>query len=457
MAKEKSYRSPEFLSGQRALRMSDLSPQEQKTAVSLVSDVSKKTRSGLKDIAAIPAKRSASGTTPTEHEYQKAAKAKDSLSDAVNKPFHMHEAVEERVRHITNAATTYRLPDEHIGGAEFYYNHRKQVDDIVAGSDTSISTALDAGSKLSVRTAPVAEKESLTALISAHKSGVVHFDAPLINALSNLRNKNGERVVSVPEKHWGKSVPFSEVHPKVAAELTNPAVRDIAKQHSTGVDLDGLAKTAIRGNISHAQSVMQGEASSPYTNPKQISYAAAHMVSEPGTSEHEEYRDRARKVGEALRNGAYQESFDFHNLRSSNEGALSNKASTPADLWERRVSYAQPGKAFTTSSDANYVTKKSRTTPSGKVQTVGLKDAKVTPIGIEHAVHQEAVHQTATHLQQKLGLDFTVPATLVQETTWAGARRAEGQDPQYSAALTPKTDTADKRLRSKEPSDGMLF
>jgi hypothetical protein len=456
MAKKpaKTYRSPEFTSGQRALRMSDMSPEEQKTALSMVSDVSKSTRSSLKAVAATPQKRIAAGQEPTAHELQKGKKAKESLSDAVNKPFTMDEAVNSRMEHITNAATKYRLPHEDIGGAEFYFHHRQQVDDLLKGTDTPVSVGLDAGSKLSVRTAPVAEKESLTALVQAHQSGSVHFSSELLNGLHNLKNSKGKRIAEVPAEHWGKTVEFSQVHPDVAAELTNPKVRELAKQHVSGVDLDGLAKTAIRGNIRHAQRVLQGSASSPYDNPKQISYAAAHEVSVPGSPEHEEYRDRTRKIGEALRTGGYQESFDFHGLRSSNEGALSNTASTPADLWERRVSYNQPGKAFTTSSDSNYVTSKTRTTPSGKKQAVGLGDAKVTPIGIEHAVHQEAVHQTAKKLQAHLGLDFTVPATLVQETNWAGSRRREGQDPGYSAGLRAHTENVGKQFK---PQQDRLF
>lgn len=454
----KSYRSPEFIAGERALRMSDLSPEEQRTAVALVSDESKRTRKNLRGIAGIPAKKVKEGKKPTAHELQKAAKAKDSLKDAVDKPFNLDDAVTARIGHIRAAATEYRLPNETIGGAEFYYEHRQHVDEMIRGTDTDLSTALDAGSKLSVRTAPNQEKESLNALIQAHQSGTVHFSAALSNRLNNLRNSEGERIVEVPAQHLGKTMPFSEVTPKVAAALTHPDVRELAKAHVTGVDLDGLAKTAIRGNIAAAHSVMQGNASDPYTNPKQISYASAHIISHPGTPEHMEYRDRARKIGEVLRTGGYQESFDFYGLRSSNEGSLSNEASTPSDLWERRISYDQPGAAFTTSSDANYVTKKTRVTSTGKTQKVGDRDARIKGIGIEHAVHQEAVHRAAKKLQADLGLDFTVPATLVQETDWAGSRRREGQDPQYSAQLPTHPANVGTQFRKlPAPQEDTLF
>lgn len=428
--------------------MSDLTPQEQKTAVSLISDQTKNIRKGFRKVVGIPKVRAAAGKAPSEHELQKAKKAKLALKDAVNKPFTMEGAVENRVKYIKNAAEM-TLPNEDLGGAGFYFRHRRDVEATIKGTDVSLPTALDAASKLSVRTSPAAEKASLKALIDAHKSGTVSFTPELISALHSVRDRGGNPIVSskMTMAHEGKTVPFSEVHPVVAARLTTPAIREIAKRHVQGVDLDGLAKTSITKNISGAHEVMQGTPSSPFTNPKQISYAAAHEVARPDTPEVEdEYMDRARKIGESLRNGMYQESFDFHNLRSSNEGALSNRASTPADLWEQRISYDQPGKAFTSASDAVGVPTKSRTLPSGKVQSVGYREKNITGIGIMHAVHQEAVHQTADKLQKDLNLDFTVPALLVQETDWAGGRRAEGQDPEYSAATASTAANVGKQF-----------
>lgn len=446
----KSYRSAEFLAGNRALRLSDLSPTEAKTAVSLVSDASKNTRKGMREVINRPVKKLATGGKPTEHEYQKANKAKEALPDAVNKPYSPTDAVEARITNMTRAATDHRLPGEDIGGAGFYFQHRREVEGIIKGTDTDLGTALDAGSKLSVRTKPDAEKESLHALIHAHQNGAVHFGPNLVSALHGLGNGK----VSVPAEHVGQTVPFGRIHPEIASALTNPAIRDVSKQHVTNVDLDSLAKTAITRNITAAHSVMQGNKSSPYDNPKQISYASAHAISHPNSPEELEYKDRTRKLGEILRTGGYQESFDFDNLRHSNEGVLSNEASTPADIWERRVGYGQKGKAFTTSSDSNYVSKKSRVTASGKKQTVGDRDTMVTPIGIEHAVHQDAVHQAAKEVQHRFGLDFTVPATLVQETNWAGARRSEGQDSDYNSAkaeLEAHTANVGKQFRPKAP------
>ena len=434
--KQKLPRSEEFLAGKQALRMSDLTPQEQKVAVSLISDQTKGIRKGFRKVAGIPKIRTMAGKLPNAHELQKAKKAKLALSDAVNKPFTMEGAVESRVKYITNAANM-TSPGEDLGGAGFYFEHRRDVEATIEGTGVPLLTALDAASKLSVRTSPKAEKASLKALIDAHRFGTVSFTPELTAALHSVRDRGGEQTVSpkMTAEHEGKTVPFADIHPVVAARLTTPSIRNIAKRHVQGVDLDGLAKTAITKNISGAHEVMQGTPSSAFTNPKQISYAAAHEVARPDTPEiEEEYMDRARKIGESLRTGMYQESFDFHNLRSSNEGALSNRASTPADLWEQRISYDQPGKAFTSASDAVGVPKKSRTLPSGKTQSVGYGEKNITGIGIMHAVHQEAVHQTADKLQKDLNLNFTVPALLVQETDWAGGRRTFGQDPSYSVA-----------------------
>lgn len=428
----KTPRSEAFESGKAPLQMSDLSPQEQKVAVSLVSDQSKATRKNLKRVAA-------TGDVPnaTGPQRQKANKAREALSDAVNKPYSPTASVENRIKNITAAATVHRLPGEPIGGSGFYFQHRGEVDESLKGSDISLSRGLDATSKLSVRTRPEAEKESFGALVKAHQTGSVHFGPGLVTSLKNVVGAKGTPApVDVPAEHIDKVVPFSQIHPKVAAALTNPQVRDIAKAHVSGVELDSLAKTALRGNIANAHTSLQGKESSPYDNPKQVSYASAHEISVPGTKQHEEYNVRAQHLGNVLRGDVPrgQQLFDYTGLQHSNEGALSNTALTPADLHEKRVSYDQPGKAFSAAPDANVVTSKSRTLPSGKKQGVGVGDKRVTAIGIEHAVHQDAVHQTAKKLQSDLGLPHTVPATLVQETNWAGTRREQGDDPQYNAA-----------------------
>lgn len=426
----KPQRTEAFESGRAPLRMEDMTPKEQKTAISIVSDVSKSTRANLRETTKLATKPNAKAA-----DIQKGNKAKEALKDAVNKPYSHDEAVDTRVKYITKAANEHRLPGEHIGGAGFYFQHHAEVADVVKGTDVPMRSALDASSKLSVRTKPELEKESLNALVQGHHKGSVHFGPELVNALRSIKDPNGNSTpVHVAPEHMNQTVPFAKVEPKVAAELTNPQVREVAQRHSSGVNLDSLAKTAIRGNIGNAQKVMQGTPSNPYLNPKQVSYASAHEISVPNTPEHEEYQVRTQHIGKTLRGELPrgQQMFDYTGLQKSNEGALSNRALTPADLHERRVSYNQPGKAFTAAPESNVVRSKSRTLPSGKTEGIGMGDPRIKPIAIEHAVHQDAVHRTADKLQKDLGLPHTVPATLVQETNWAGQRRDEGDDSQYN-------------------------
>lgn len=430
MAK-KSPRSEDFLAGNAPLQRKDMSKKEWSDAVGLISDVSKNTRENFAETIAHGDRPNASGPIK-----QKAKKALEALPDAVNKPYSHDAAVENRIKYITKAATVHRLPGEDIGGAGFYFGGRKLIDPVIHDTTVPLQQALDTSSKLSVRTKPELEHESFKALIDANQRGSVKFSPELVSGLNQLKSASGKPAIKegVPANHEG-TIPFSQVHPKVAAELTNPEIRDLSKQHVSNVDLDSLAKTGIRSNIGFAQAVLQGKKSNPYINPKQVSYAAAHFVSNPDTPEEEEYRVRTQHMGKVLRKevGTGQQMFDFTGLQDSNEGVLSNRATTPADLHERRVSYAQPGKAFTAAPESNTLKKKTATTPKGKFLSVGDGEKSVTPIGIEHAVHQDAVHQTADELQRRLGLPFTVPATLVQETNWAGQRRDEGDDSQYNA------------------------
>ncbi|CAB5218899.1 hypothetical protein UFOVP221_5 [uncultured Caudovirales phage] len=467
----KPKRTEAFEAGQAPLTMADLSPKEQKVAVSLVSDVSKSTRANLRKTAQLITKPNAK-----KPDIQKGMKAKAALKDAVDKPYRPDEAVESRIAYITKAATQHRLPaqeiehrdraTEHIpaetvGGSGFYFQGRGEVDDMLKGTDVSSRTALHASAKLSVKTKPNLEKEALRALIPAHQSGTVHFSPELVDAMNNMRDlKTGKTVVTVPESHKG-TMRFSDVDPAVASELTNPQVRELAKSHVSGVNLDSLSKTSMRGNLAEAHRMMQGGQLNPYTNPKQVSYASAHEISSPGTPVEEEYKVRSQHIGRVLRGevDAGQQMFDFTGLQDSNEGALSNRAFTPADLHERRVSYAQPGKAFTAAPESNVLGTKKRTLPSGKVEGVGLGDARIKPIAIEHAVHQDAVHRTADELQRRLGLPFTVPATFVQETNWAGQRRDEGDDDLYTAArrMSENSRSAATKKRNSSPGIEPLF
>jgi hypothetical protein len=436
--------------------MGDLSPQEQSTSIAMLSDQTRQAKKLTRKVADMPNQQRLAGKKVPATMATKAQKAKEAQRDTVNKPFRMDEAVEARVRNVHEAATTYRAPEETIGGLGFYFDHRQQTDEAIAGTKTPLRPALDAASKLSVRTKPEQEKQSLKALVSAHETGLVHFHPKLVSALSNLSKETtkgqSQPAIAGPAKtelhgYEGQAVRFSEIHPDIASHLTHPDVRELAKRHVSDVDLDGLSKSSMRKNVAEAHAVLQsGVGSSPYKNPKQFSYASAHEVSTPGTPEHAEYLDRFRKIAEISQRGNYQESFDLDGLRKSNAGVLSNEASTAEDTWQRRMSFNQPGKAHTSITDAINFPGKSRVTPSGKKQSVGMGDAKITPGGIEHAIHQEATHRAAKHIEKSLNLDFTVPAIGVQEVGWAADRRREGADSDYSA-----------KMRGTHPNKGQQF
>jgi len=432
------------MGGERPLRMGDLSPQEQKTAVNLLSDQTRQAKKLTRKVANLPKEQRAAGKPVTATMETKAQKAKEAQRDTVNKPFSMDEAVEARVRNVHEAATTYRAPDETIGGLGFYFDHRQQTDEVIAGTSVPLRTALDASSKLSVRTKPELEKASLKALVSAHESGLVHFHPKLVSSLKSVLPENLHPAL---DGYKDQAVRFSEVHPTIASHLTHPDIREQARKRVSDVDLDGLAKTSMRKNLAEAHQVLQsGAVSSPSKNPKQVSYAHAHEVSNPGTPEHAEYLDRFRKIAEISQRGSYQESFDLDGLRKSNSGVLSNEASTPEDTWQRRISFGQPGKARTSITDAVNIPNKSRTTPSGQKQSVGVGEANITAIGIEHAIHQEATHRAAKRIEQMHELDFTVPAIGVQEVGWAAERRREGADSDYAA-----------KMREPHPNKGQQF
>jgi hypothetical protein len=60
-----------------------------------------------------------------------------------------------------------------------------------------------------------------------------------------------------------------------------------------------------------------------------------------------EYQMRAANIHDVLTGkvSGQQMMLDFHGLRSSNEGHLSNEAPTPIDLHHRRMAYTQPAGA----------------------------------------------------------------------------------------------------------------
>jgi hypothetical protein len=390
-------------------------------------------------------------------ENLRSVRAQKGLSAVRNKRFTVQDAVDTRKENVRASANAVLKDGESIGGERFYFDHHREVKELMGDSDIPLAVVLDATSKISVQTKPEAEKAATKALLQAHGSGHVTMTPEVVAALHSLKNKRGQQLATVPEEHHGATVPFRELSPAVASQLSHPDIRETIRPH-TNVDVDNLAKTAMRSNVANAHKVLQGSPSNPHTNPKTVSYARAHEVAVPDGDIEYEYRDRARKIGEGLRTGSYQESHDLFGLQDSNEGALSDRAFTPADMHEQRISYNQDGAAYKSASDALGVTTKTVTKRGGGTEMLGAGDKRITPIGIEHAVHQEAVHQTATQLRAELGLRSTVPAMLIQETSWAATRRANNEDSEYNARVNalPKEPKV-PRSNSPEHNIGTQF
>ena len=429
--KKAPKRTPEFQSGERPLRFADMTKKEQQSAIGLVNQASL----GAPDAFQ---KKVEEGERPgAPHSAQlKGRRAKEALPDVVSQPYVHEDAIARHIGYMRDAATSVRLPGEGIGGEGFYFGNVRQVNDAVQDTDVPFVKALDAASKLSVRTTPEREKDSLTALVHAHQTGVVHFTPDLVGALHSLEDKQGNQVYSVPDHLVGRSVPFAEVPHQVASLLTHPEIRDAATRNTDSVNIEQLARVPMRRNIASAHQVLQGASEvSPYKNPKQSSYSLAHEVSVPDSDEEMEYRLRASHLGDVLRGDIHpgQMMLDYYGLRDSDEGVLSSTASTPADIHQKRIAYNQPGKAFAAAPDILKVGAKQATTRRGKELSVGMGEKNVTPIGIEHAVHQDVVHEAAKRLKESYGLEYTVPAILAQETAWAGERRGVGDDPAFNA------------------------
>lgn len=446
-------RTAAFESGRDPLTFADMTQAEQSLAVGAVNNVSMKAKVLVKGVADQLETR----TNLSQPEKQRSQRALNALPAVRNKPFTVQGAVDSRIKYMTSAAKGVLKDGEGIGGEGFYFDHMREINKVRENSDIPLAQVLDATSKLSVRTKPEAEKAATKALLQAHGSGLVNMTPDVVLALHSLKNKRGQQLVTVPKEQQGRIVPFRELNPEAASQLTHPDIRETIRPH-TNADLDNLSKTAIRANVANAHKVLQGNPSNPQTNPKTVSYARAHEMAVPDGDIEYEYRDRARKVGEALRSGSYQESHDLFGLQDSNEGALSARALTPADMHENRMSFNQPGKAYKVSSDALRVTTKKVTKRGGGTAMLGAGDKRITPIGIEHSVHQEAVHQTATQLRAMMGLRSTVPAMLVQETGWAGTRRANNEDAEYNSRVNalPKEPKV-PRSNSPEHNIGTQF
>jgi hypothetical protein len=410
---EPSTRSTEFLSGQRPLLLSDLTPEERTNAFEAVSAHTSKTRENL-------AKFAAKVDHPNKEVAGKAKRAQRALDEgAVDRPYNHEDAIANTMQHFENSAKNPRA-GESVHGVDFYSRNAAPIHDLVVGRNISPQTAFEATAKLSNKNRPGNEKSSLTALLNAHEKGSVTYTPEFVNKVHSVIT--GSHRISAEEV--GKTVPFSQVHPQVVAAMTVPDVRESVTHALHDVDLAGISKGGMRQNISSAHSTLQtGKGNDPYTNPKFASYSMSHAEAPlPGTPEHQEYNMRAANIHDVLTGkvSGSQLMLDYHGLRDKNEGHLSNVAPTANDLHHRRLSYNQPaGAPYAAAGDL---------TMSAK-GNVAKGDTKISGDTVEHAVLQDVVHETAKRLQEKHNLQYSVPSRMVNEAAWASTRVMTGDDP----------------------------
>jgi hypothetical protein len=233
--------------------------------------------------------------------------------------------------------------------------------------------------------------------------------------------------------------------------MVDPDLRASVTPHLDNVNLDEISKSSMATNIKQAHEAMQGHGlPSPTVNPKQFSYQRAHELAVPNSPEHGEYQMRRMNMGQVARGeqSPNQLMFDFHGLRDSNEGVLSNTLGMPEDSWMNAVGYDQPAPIKKAAGDVTLSAKKG-TTKRGRALSVGAGNKDITPLGIQHSVNVEATSRAAKDVQDTLNLPYTVPAMMVQEGVWAETRREAGGDAAYNAERRTAKEPKPKKPKSQ--------
>lgn len=444
-------RSQEFESGSRPLRWSDLSPQERRVSARMISD---RNANASQTLAAKAA--SVKDGSSEQRKFQAASKS----PKLVEAPLSITKMKNALVKGMSQAAQPgFRLGDEPLAGVGFYFDHRAPIAEAAQASGTDVSTAITASARMSPRTSPDRERRTIAALGHAHQRGVVHFGPDLVSALSKgYVTSDGEtKSVQVPDHMVGQSVQFRDLPAELVAPLRKRDFDGVIQRHSAGVDWDGLRSVAIDRNLKNAHRVLQGDSSfaaDPYANPKQHGYEESIASAVP--EDRDEYINRAQHLGRVLSGQDLpgQTTLDVTGRKDSNEGILSNQASIAADMWTRAKASGQQSMQLGSVIANTFIENKTGTDPGPRARgsaaarsaegvaeppspaevTVGARDPRITPVGIEHAAHQEAVERAAKQIQKDTGSDFTVPTRMVQETGgWAVPRREARKDPGFNA------------------------
>jgi hypothetical protein len=356
----------------------------------------------------------------------------ESVHDILpTKPVSIDQAADNRIGWMKRAATTERLPHESgLAGAGWYYEHHARVSSAVP--DVPMHVAGRASALASPGTRPEYEVATVRAVHQADATGTVHLHPEVV---AHLASKG----VEVPRSAQGKVVPFRDVPTEALQHLVDPKVRAMVAPHSEGVDWTSMGGTAHPRNVSAVARTLRGEVAPdeaiPHTSaPKLSGYSKNTIESVPGGAIEGEYHSRAAHLGEVMRNETHprQGMLDLYGLRHSTEGQLGH-GHTAEDSWMQAASVSIPDeKRMKAVGDIPYQGGKQATLRSGRVVSAS-PDPRVRATSVYHAANNEATRRAAVKLEETHGLEYRVPTTLVQETTWTGARRAAGEDPAYNA------------------------
>lgn len=414
-----------------AVQLRDLKPAQRKVVNSVVGDFTEHLASNM-TARAVSLRSQALVSKPSTAKTQRARATRllAAATVAPSKRLTLGAAAGNRVDAVTDAAVNRRAPGENVPGAGWYFHAHGEVTRAAPGVAPDVAIA--ASSSLSPGSSPESERASLGALAAAHRGGQVHLSPKLVDHL-------GRKGLQVPAEMHGKVVPFGALPSEAVSRLVEPKARAMAQAHSSGVDWTGIGRVSSPQNIVKATKILRGEtplgqAQSPTGAPKTWSYTSQQQRSVPGTPEHAEYMQRAAHMGDTMRGevSGRQEMFDYHGLRGSNEGVLSNAGHTAEDSWMQGISVGIKDPKLVKAGGDVAPGRKTMTDAQG-VRVSAHEDPAVKGPALYHAWNNEATHQAAQRIQQQHGLGFTVPSTLVQETAWTGTRRRVGADPEFNA------------------------
>jgi hypothetical protein len=437
----------------KVAQLSDFTPEGQEAATKLAFDVPMKTR----------AQEFLSGSKGTSSQREAVNAVAPYLTD---QPSSLNTAAENRVSHIVAGASdpAIRKPEENLPGAGWYFQHNADITRVAHEHGIHPNVAITASAVMSPQNSPDNEKLAVSALLSAHRNGVVTIPHHIAERLSTSEGLQKAGVQIGPEQ-IGVAVHASQLHPAVLAGLSEKEVREQLPNHT--VNLEDIARGGSRENIVKAIDVIRGNipeetAIDPHSSPKVHSYRDAIRDAVSRTPEHMEYMMRAADIGSKIRGdvGRGQLMLDFHGLRGSEEGMLSSTRSTAEDTWMNSISHGQKNEVVP-GTDTNIMkTAGSLLGYTGKKRHEGVSvdsDARIKSSAVQHAANNAATILAGTKLKENLNLDYSVPSVLSQESSWIPARRAGNKDKAFNKSIAPVKKSRTKEFSAGSYTQGELF